>query len=65
MNAIDNDSGEFGNVSYEVFPANELFSVTKPENGEGEVRVEGILDREDTEGYDITIIARDGGDCTI
>ena len=62
MNAIDVDSGEFGNVSYEVFPINDLFSVTKLENGDGEVRVEGVLDRETTEEYRITIIARDGGD---
>ena len=56
------DSGEFGNVSYEVFPANDLFSVIKLETGYGEVRVEGVLDRETTEEYNITIIARDGGD---
>ena len=62
VNAIDIDSGEFGYVSYEVFPANDLFSVTKLENGDGEVRVEGVLDRETTEEYNITIIARDGGD---
>ena len=62
MNASDIDSGEFGNVSYEVFPANDLFSVIKLENGDGEVRVEGVLDRETTEEYNITIIARDGGD---
>ena len=44
-----------------MFPANELFSVTKLESGEGEVRVEGILDREALDEYTITIIARDGG----
>lgn len=55
----------FGNVSYEVFPANELFSVTKLESGEGEVRVEGTLDREILDEYSITIIARDGGNLHI
>ncbi len=61
MNATDIDSEAFSNVSYEVFPESMLFSVTTLESGEGEVRVEGLLDREALDRYTITILARDGG----
>lgn len=61
MNASDIDSGDFGNVSYEVFPASSLFSVTKLASGEGAVSVNGLLDRETLDEYSITILARDGG----
>ena len=63
MNASDIDSEEFGNVSYQVFPANDLFSVSKLERGEGVVSVNGMLDRETLDQYSITILARDGGTC--
>lgn len=61
VNASDIDSGEFGDVSYEVFPANSLFSVYKLAGGEGAVSVNGVLDRETLDTYSITILARDGG----
>lgn len=61
VNATDADSEAFGNVSYEVFPESSLFSVTKLDSGEGEVRVEGLIDRETIDRYMITILARDGG----
>ncbi len=48
-------------MSYEVFPANDLFSVTKLEYSEGAVTVDGVLDREMVDEYTITILARDGG----
>lgn len=44
-----------------MFPENTLFTVMKLEGGEGEVRVEGILDREMVPEHTITILARDGG----
>lgn len=55
------DSTEFGSVSYAVFPENDLFTVSKLATGEGEVRVQGVLDRETVDEYSITILARDGG----
>lgn len=61
MNASDIDSGLFGNVSYDVFPDNPLFSVVTAEGGEGEVFVVGELDREMVAEHTITILARDGG----
>lgn len=47
-----------------MFPASNLFSVTKLATGEGEVTVNGILDRETLDAYSITILARDGGKIT-
>lgn len=44
-----------------MFPENDLFVVMKLESGEGEVRVQGMLDRETMDEYTITILARDGG----
>ena len=64
VNATDIDSGAFGNVSYEVFPESSLFSVRKLYSGEGEITVEGVLDREAVDQYTITLLARDGGKCT-
>ncbi len=61
VNATDIDSEEFGNVSYEVFPESSLFSVSRLYSGEGEIRVEGLLDRETVNQYTITLLARDGG----
>ena len=61
VNATDIDSGSFGNVTYQVFPESDLFSVSTLESGEGEVRVEGVLNREALDQHLITIIARDGG----
>ena len=51
----------FGNVSYDVFPENPLFSVITVEGGEGEMYVVGELDREMVDEHTITILARDGG----
>lgn len=61
MNATDRDSGSFGNVAFEVFPASDLFAVTNLYTGVGEIFVNGILDREALDQYTITILARDGG----
>jgi hypothetical protein len=44
-----------------VFPASDLFSVYKLATGEGEISVNGIIDRETQDDYSITILARDGG----
>ena len=61
VNSSDIDSGDFGEVTYEVFPQNSLFTITTLPDGSGEVRVLGMLDRETTSEQTITLIVRDGG----
>ena len=64
MNATDEDSEVLGNITFEVFPADSLFSVTTLLSGGGQLIVEGELDRETDDTYTITILARDGGKTT-
>ena len=61
VNSSDPDSGLFGQVTYEVFPASSLFNITTLPDGSGEVRIRGVIDRETSSGQTITLLVRDGG----
>ena len=61
VNSSDVDSGMFGEVTYEVFPASPLFNIATLPDGSGEVRVLGVLDRETASQHSITLLIRDGG----
>lgn len=58
MYASDVDSGEFGSISYEILAVNDLFAI---DSGGGVIRVVGMLDRETSDQYGVTVLARDGG----
>lgn len=60
MNAIDEDFGEYGMLTYDIFSdeMKEYFSIDKTK---GEIVTKIQLDREEQKAYEVPVIATDGG----
>lgn len=60
MNAVDEDFGQYGTLSYDIISdeMKEFFSIDKTK---GEIVTKIRLDREERKIYDVPIIATDGG----
>lgn len=60
MNAIDEDFGEYGMLTYDIFSdeMKEYFSIDKTK---GEIVTKIKLDREEQKMYEVPVIATDGG----
>lgn len=52
-----------GTINYTIAPASDTFAINTLSNGLGQIIVINELDRETTDFYRITVIARDGGKC--
>ena len=57
MSASDADSGAYGEITFSLTTSSVPFSI---DPNTGELLVDGNLDREATDSYDLTIQARDG-----
>lgn len=61
MTANDEDSAEFGRVTYSIV-SDDVAGLFDVERDTGRVLVTGFVDREDTTSYTFSIVAEDGGD---
>ncbi|XP_028909153.1 protocadherin beta-16-like [Ornithorhynchus anatinus] len=62
VSANDLDAGNYGAISYSIFQASEeILQKFQMNSDSGEIRLEGKLDREETQAYEIDIQAKDGG----